>query len=127
MEAIMRNRAGKPVKKGILFMSSFKSQETLEKMVISTRFLCEKKNILINDVAVECNPTGDMEIDRPCVKALVNTISKGDFEVLVLRNLYDITAEEADWENFLNVMESFGVMVYLTEEGKYVYNDYGEC
>lgn len=73
----MRNRAGKPVKKGILFISSFKSQETLEKMLISTRFLCEKKNILINDVAVECNPTGDMEIDRPCVKALVNTISKG--------------------------------------------------
>lgn len=45
----------------------------------------------------------------------------------MLRNLYDITAEEADWENFLNFMESFGVMVYLTEEGKYVYNDYGEC
>ena len=123
----MMNYAGKPIVKGILFMSSMKSKDNVEQMAAEIRLQCAKKNILIEDVAVEHNPIGDMDIDRPGIKAMVNTVVNGDYEVLVLRTLYDVTADEADWEHFLAVMADAGVQVYVTSMGEFVCNNYEEC
>lgn len=121
------NYAGKPIVKGVLFMSSMKCQENVEQMAMQIKVQCAKHNILVEDVAVEHNPIGDMDIDRPSVKSLVNTVANGDYEVLVLRNLYDVTEDEADWEQFLNIMADMEIQVYVTETGEFVCNNYEEC
>lgn len=121
------NYAGKPIVKGILFMSSMKSQENVEQMAMQIKVQCAKENILVEDVAVEHNPIGDMDIDRPSVKAIVNTVAGGAYDVLVIRNLYDVTEDEADWEEFLNTMAELGIQVYAAEMGVFVFNNYEEC
>ncbi len=48
----MMNFEEKPIVKGVLFMSSMKSQENVEQMVMKIKVQCTKKNILVGDVAV---------------------------------------------------------------------------
>lgn len=51
---------------------SMKSQENVEQMAMQIKVQCAKRNILVEDVAVEHNRIGDM--DRPVVKSVVNAI-----------------------------------------------------
>ena len=46
-----------PIVKGVLFLSSMKSQENVEQMVMQIKVQCAKRNILVEDVAVEHNLT----------------------------------------------------------------------
>ena len=50
--SFMMNFEEKPIVKGVLFMSSMKSQENVEQMVMKIKVQCTKKNILVGDVAV---------------------------------------------------------------------------
>lgn len=109
-----------PIAKGVLFMSSMKSQENVEQMVMEIKVQCAKKNILVEDVAVEHNLIGDMDIDRPVVKSVVNTIVNMGYEVLVLRNQYDVTEDDSDWEKFVGNMADMDVQVYLADMGEFV-------
>ena len=58
------------IRNGILFMSSMKSQENVEQMVMQIKVQCAKRNILVGDVAVEHNLIGDMDVDRLVVKTI---------------------------------------------------------
>ena len=59
-----------PIVKGVLFLSSMKSQENVEQMVMQIKVQCAKINILVEDVAVEHNLIGDMDVDRLVVKTI---------------------------------------------------------
>ena len=114
-----------PIAKGVLFMSSMKCQENVEQMVMEIRVQCAKRNILVEDVAVEHNLIGDMDMDRPGIKAVVNAIANRDYEVLVLRNQYDVTEDDSDWEKFVGSMADMGVQVYLADADEFVGSVYG--
>lgn len=113
-----------PIVKGVLFLSSMKSQENVEQMVMQIKVQCAKSNILVEDVAVEHNLIGD--IDRPVIKSVVNAIVNTGYEVLVLRNQYDVTEDDSDWEKFVGDMADMDVRVYLADTGEFVSNAYGE-
>ena len=115
-----------PIAKGVLFMSSMKCQENVEQMVMQIKVQCAKGNILVEDVAVEHNQIGDMDMDRPGMKSVVNAIANRDYEVLVLRNQYDVTEDDSDWEQFLSDMADMEVQVYLADVGEFVGSAYGE-
>ena len=115
-----------PIAKGVLFLSSMKSQENVEQMVMQIKVQCAKRNILVGDVAVEHNQIGDMDLDRPAVKAVANAVAYGDYEVLVLRNQYDVTEDDSDWEKFVGDMADMDVRVYLADTGEFVSNAYEE-
>ena len=115
-----------PIAKGVLFMSSMKCQENVEQMVMQIKVQCAKGNILVEDVAVEHNQIGDMDMDRPGMKSVVNAIANRDYEVLVLRNQYDVTEDDSDWEQFLSDMADMEVQVYLTDVGGFAGSAYGE-
>ena len=115
-----------PIAKGVLFMSSMKCQENVEQMVMQIKVQCAKRNILVEDVAVEHNQIGDMDMDRPEMKSVVNAIANRDYEVLVLRNQYDVTEDDSDWEQFLSDMADMEVQVYLADVGEFVGSAYGE-
>lgn len=124
LEVIMISYVESPIIRGILFMSSMKCQENVEQIVMQIKVQCAGKNILVEDVAVEHNQIGDMDIDRPGIKAVVNAIANRDYEVLVLRNQYDVTEDDSDWEQFLSNMEEMEVQVYLADIGGFICNAY---
>ena len=113
-----------PIARGVLFLSSMKSQENVEQMVMQIKVQCAKRNILVEDVAVEHNLIGDMDMDRPVVKSVVNAIVNTGYEVLVLRNQYDVTEDDSDWEKFVGDMADMDVQVYLADMGEFVGNAY---
>lgn len=115
-----------PIVKGVLFMSSMKCQENVEQMVMQIRVQCARENILVEDVAVEHNLIGDMDMDRPVVKSVVNAIVNRGYEVLVVRNPYDVTEDAADWEKFVGDMADMDVRVYLADVGEFVGRAYEE-
>ncbi len=116
----MMNYEESPIVKGVLFMSSMRCQENVEQMVMQIKVQCAKRNILVEDVAVEHNLIGDMDMDRPVVKSVVNAIVNRGYEVLVLRNQYDVTEDDSDWEKFVGDMADMDVQVYLADVGEYV-------
>lgn len=115
----------KKIVKGIFFMSSMRCQENVEQMAMQIKVQCAKQNIFVKDVVVEHNLIGNMDIDRPGVKAMVNGMVNRDCEVLVLRNQYDVTDNESDWGNFLENLADMGVQVYLIDSDKLIHNAYG--
>lgn len=115
-----------PIVKGVLFMSSMRCQENVEQMVMQIKVQCAKRNILVEDVAVEHNRIGDMDMDRPVVKSVVNAIINRGYEVLVLRNQYDVTEDDSDWEKFVGDMADMEVRVYLADIGEFVGSAYEE-
>lgn len=115
-----------PIVKGVLFMSSMRCQENVEQMVTQIKVQCAKRNILVETVAVEHNPIGDMNMDRPVVKSVVNAIVNRGYEVLVLRNQYDVTEDDFDWEKFVGDMADMDVQVYLADVGEFVGDAYEE-
>lgn len=48
------------IAKGVLFISSMKSQKNIELLIIQMKVKCAKHNIFVEDVAVEHNLTGDL-------------------------------------------------------------------
>ncbi len=115
-----------PIVKGVLFMSSMKCQENVEQMVMQIKVQCARENILVEHVAVEHNLIGDMDMDRPVVKSVVNAIVNRGYEVLVVRNPYDVTEDAADWEKFVGNMLDMDVQVYLADVGEFVERAYEE-
>jgi len=115
-----------PIVTGVLFMSSMRCQENVEQMVMQIKVRCAKSNILVQDVAVEHNRIGDMDMDRPVVKSVVNAIVNRGYEVLVLRNQYDVTEDDADWEKFVCDMADMDVWIYLADAGEFVSGAYEE-
>ena len=126
LEVIMMSYEENPIVKGVLFLSSMKSQENVEQMVMQIKVQCAKTNILVEDVAVEHNLIGDMDMDRPVVKSVVNAIVNRGYEVLVLRSQYDVTEDDSDWEKFVGDMADMDVRVYLADTGEFAGNAYGE-
>ncbi len=116
----MMNYEESPIVKGVLFMSSMRCQKNVEQMAMQIKVQCAKRNILVEDVAVEHNLIGDMDMDRPVVKSVVNAIVNRGYEVLVLRNQYDVTEDDSDWEKFVGDMADMDVQVYLADVGEYV-------
>lgn len=111
--------------KGILFISSMKCQKNVERMAEQITVQCAGRNILVEDVAVEHNLIGDMDMDRPVVKFVVNAIVNRGYEVLVVRNQYDVTENDSDWEKFVGGMADMDVRVYLTDVGGFAGCAYG--
>ncbi len=111
--------------KGILFISSMKCQENVERMAVQITMQCAGRNILVEDVAVEHNLIGDMDMDRPVIKSVVNAVVNRGYEVLALRNQYDVTEDDSDWEKFVGSMADMGVQVYLADADEFVGSVYG--
>ena len=111
--------------KGILFISSMKCQKNVERMAEQITVPCAGGNILVEDVAVEHNLIGDMDMDRPVIKSVVNAVVNRGYEVLALRNQYDVTEDYSDWEKFVGSMADMGVQVYLADAGEFAGSVYG--
>ena len=102
-----------------------KCQKNVERMAEQITVQCAGRNILVEDVAVEHNLIGDMDMDRPVIKSVVNAVVNRGYEVLALRNQYDVTEDYSDWEKFVGSMADMGVQVYLADAGEFAGSVYG--
>ena len=95
----------------ILFMNSNKSERNIRKKVAKTREKCMSHGIVLgHDVVINKGP--DRDIDRDAVNLLITFLLDGEYQIIVVDKLTDITSDLSDLEEFLNDAAAIGVSVF---------------
>lgn len=95
----------------ILFMNSNKSERNIRKKVAKTREKCMEHGIVLgHDVVINKGP--DRDIDRDAVNMLISFLLDGEYRMIVVDKLTDITPDLSDLEEFLNDAAAIGVSVF---------------
>ena len=103
--------AGVKMPTAILFMNSNKSERNIRKKVAKTREKCMSHGIVLgHDVVINKGP--DRDIDRDAVNMLITFLLDGEYQMIVVDKLTDITPDLSDLEEFLNDVAAVGVSVF---------------
>lgn len=95
----------------ILFMNSNKSERNIRKKVAKTREKCMSHGIVLgHDVVINKGPNRD--IDRDAVNMLITFLLDGEYQMIVVDKLTDLTSDLSDLEEFLNDAAAIGVSVF---------------
>ena len=95
----------------ILFMNSNKSERNIRKKVAKTRDKCMEHGIVLgHDVVINKGP--DRDIDRDAVNLLITFLLEGEYQMIVVDKLTDITNDLSDLEEFLKDAATIGVSVF---------------
>ena len=108
---IVLGDAGVKLPTAILFMNSNKSERNIRKKVAKTREKCMSHGIVLgHDVVINKGP--DRDIDRDAVNMLITFLLDGEYQMIVVDKLTDITPDLSDLEEFLNDVAAVGVSVF---------------
>ena len=108
---IVTGDAGVKLPTAILFMNSNKSERNIRKKVAKTREKCMSHGIVLgHDVVINKGP--DRDIDRDAVNLLITFLLDGEYQIIVVDKLTDITSDLSDLEEFLNDAAAIGVSVF---------------
>ena len=108
---IVLGDAGVNLPTAILFMNSNKSERNIRKKVAKTREKCMSHGIVLgHDVVI--NKGSDRDIDRDAVNLLITFLLDGEYQIIVVDKLTDITSDLSDLEEFLNDAAAIGVNVF---------------
>lgn len=122
---IVTGNAGVKMPTAILFMNSNKSERNIRKKVAKTREKCMAHGIVLgHDVVINKGP--DRDIDRDAVNMLITFLLDGEYQMIVVDKLTDITSDLADLEEFLNDAAAIGVSVFelsIIQVRHYVYTE----
>lgn len=103
--------AGVKIPTAILFMNSNKSERNIRKKVAKTREKCMAYGIILgHDVVINKDP--DRDIDRDAVNMLISFFLDGEYQMIAVDKLTDITPDLSDLEEFLNDAAAIGVSVF---------------
>ena len=108
---IVLGDAGVKLPTAILFMNSNKSERNIRKKVAKTREKCMSHGIVLgHDVVINKGP--DRDIDRDAVNMLITFLLDGEYQMIVVDKLTDLTSDLSDLEEFLNDAAAIGVSVF---------------
>lgn len=108
---IVLGDAGVKLPTAILFMNSNKSERNIRKKVAKTREKCMSYGIVLgHDVVINKGP--DRDIDRDAVNMLITFLLDGEYQMIVVDKLTDLTSDLSDLEEFLNDAAAIGVSVF---------------
>lgn len=108
---IVLGDAGVKLPTAILFMNSNKSERNIRKKVAKTREKCMEHGIILgHDVVINKGP--DRDIDRDAVNLLITFLLDGEYQMIVVDKLTDLTSDLSDLEEFLNDAAAIGVSVF---------------
>lgn len=108
---IVTGDAGVHLPTAILFMNSNKSERNIRKKVAKTREKCMSHGIVLgHDVVINKGP--DRDIDRDAVNMLITFLLDGEYQMIVVDKLTDLTSDLSDLEEFLNDAAAIGVSVF---------------
>lgn len=108
---IMLENAGVQMPAAVLFMNSNKSERNIRRKVAKTREKCLSHGILLgHDVIINKGP--DRDIDRDAVNMLIALLLDGEYELVVVDKLTDLSTDLSDLEEFLKDAAAIGVSVF---------------
>ena len=108
---IVLGDAGVKLPTAILFMNSNKSERNIRKKVAKTREKCMSHGIVLgHDVVINKGP--DRDIDRDAVNMLITFLLDGEYQMIMVDKLTDLTSDLSDLEEFLNDAAAIGVSVF---------------
>lgn len=108
---IVLGDAGVKLPMAILFMNSNKSERNIRKKVAKAREKCMSQGIVLgHDVVINKGP--DRDIDRDAVNMLITFLLDGEYQMIVVDKLTDLTSDLSDLEEFLNDAAAIGVSVF---------------
>ena len=108
---IVLGDAGVKMPAAILFVNSNKSERNIREKVDETREKCMEYGIVLgHDVVINKGP--DRDIDRDAVNMLIAFLLDGEYQVVVVDKLTDLTSDLSDLEEFLNDAAAIGVSVF---------------
>ncbi|TGY97877.1 hypothetical protein E5329_03250 [Petralouisia muris] len=108
---IVTGDAGVQMPTASLFMNSNKSERNIRKKVAKTREKCMSQGIVLgHDVVINKGP--DRDIDRDAVNMLITFLLDGEYQMIVVDKLTDLTSDLSDLEEFLNDAAAIGVSVF---------------
>ena len=108
---IVLGDAGVKLPTAILFMNSNKSERNIRKKVAKAREKCMSQGIVLgHDVVLNKGP--DRDIDRDAVNMLITFLLDGEYQMIVVDKLTDLTSDLSDLEEFLNDAAAIGVSVF---------------
>ena len=103
--------AGGDMPVAVLLLNSNKSERNIRKKVAKVREKCFSQGIVLgHDIIVSKEP--DRDIDRDAVNLLISLLLGGEYQMIVVDRLTDITEDLSDLEEFLNDAAAIGVSVY---------------
>ena len=118
--------AGVKIPTAILFMNSNKSERNIRKKVAKTREKCMAHGIILgHDVVINKGP--DRDIDRDAVNMLISFLLDGEYQMIVVDKLTDITDDLSDLEEFLNDAAAIGVSVFELSTMQIRHHVYKDC
>lgn len=105
---IVLGDAGVKLPTAILFMNSNKSERNIRKKVAKTREKCMSHGIVLgHDVVINKGP--DRDIDRDAVNLLISFLMTGQYDIVVVDKLTDITEDVSDMKEFMRDAAKIGV------------------
>ena len=108
---IVLGDAGVKLPTAILFMNSNKSERNIRKKVAKTREKGMSYGIVLgHNVVINKGP--DRDIDRDAVNMLITFLLDGEYQMIVVDKLTDLTSDLSDLEEFLNDAAAIGVSVF---------------
>lgn len=93
---IVLGDAGVKLPTAILFMNSNKSERNIRKKVAKAREKCMSQGIVLgHDVVINKGP--DRDIDRDAVNMLITFLLDGEYQMIVVDKLTDLTSDLSDF------------------------------
>lgn len=121
--SVILDAAGVNLPEAVLFMNSNKSERNIRKRVAKTREKCLSRGIMIgHDVVIHKGP--DRDIDRDSVNLLIFFLLTGQYDMVAVDKLTDITEDVSDLEEFMKDAANIGVgLLELSTMGFYMYQE----
>ena len=120
---IILENAGVQMPAAIFFMNSNKSERNICKKVAKTREKCLSHGIVLgHDVVINKGP--DRDIDRDAVNLLISFLLTGQYDLVAVDKLTDLTEDVSDMEELMKDAAKIGVgFLELSTMDYYEYKD----
>ena len=105
---IMLGAAGENLSLAILFMNSNKSEKNIRKKVDKTREKCLSHGIILGRDVVICKGP-DRDVDRDAVNLLISFLLTGQYDMVAVDKLTDLTEDVSDMEELMKDAAKIGV------------------
>ena len=87
--------------------------------------ICTDITILQEDEIVD--RSNCRSVDREKIKELMLQLEMGNVEVLIVRDIWELTNNEDDLETITNEILGMGICIYELSTGLFCFNSYEEC
>lgn len=120
---IVLENAGVQMPAAVLFVNSNKSESNIRRKVAKTREKCLSHGIMLgHDVVINKGP--DRDIDRDAVNLLISFLLTGQYDLVAVDKLADITEDVSDLEEFMKDAAGIGVgFLELSTMAFYMYKE----